>query len=176
MHTFLSRANACLAYAFTVLAVATFCCFATTCFVRYDADVIVTEASGRISQDYITGLGKVEEARIFTNLESDLEPLFNWNAKQLFVYLLAEYRSPDNGFNQVVLWDKIIRRGENALLRYARVMQEYRFLDERQSLRANPNITLYLSWNVIPNAGLLRNIPADNKISFSTSDEYSKRH
>lgn len=30
------------------------------------------------------------------NLEADLEYLFNWNVKQLFLYLTAEYESEDN--------------------------------------------------------------------------------
>lgn len=30
-----------------------------------------------------------------------LTPLFNWNVKQLFLYLIAEYRTNNNDFNQV---------------------------------------------------------------------------
>jgi hypothetical protein len=29
-------------------------------------------------------------------LQADLTPLFNWNVKQLFVYLTAEYTTPQN--------------------------------------------------------------------------------
>ena len=52
------------------------------------------------------------------DLQADLTPLFNWNVKQLFLYLTAEYETPANVVNQVVLWDKIIQRGENAVLDY----------------------------------------------------------
>ena len=55
---------------------------------------------------------------LFFLLQADLNPLFNWNVKQLFLYLTAEYETPNNKLNQVVLWDKIILRGENALLDY----------------------------------------------------------
>ena len=30
------------------------------------------------------------------DLKVDLEPLFNWNVKQLFLYLSAEYSTPKN--------------------------------------------------------------------------------
>ena len=38
-----------------------------------------------------------------TNLimQDDLNPLFNWNVKQLFLYLTAEYETPNNKLNQV---------------------------------------------------------------------------
>ena len=52
------------------------------------------------------------------DLQADLAPLFNWNVKQLFLYLTAEYETQANAVNQVVLWDKIIQRGENAVLDY----------------------------------------------------------
>jgi len=39
------------------------------------------------------------------DLQADLNPLFNWNAKQLFVFLMAEYETTDNKINQV--WKQI---------------------------------------------------------------------
>ena len=33
--------------------------------------------------------------------QADLNPLFNWNVKQLFLYLTAEYETPNNQLNQV---------------------------------------------------------------------------
>lgn len=35
------------------------------------------------------------------DLQANLNPLFNWNAKQLFVFLMAEYETVDNKLNQV---------------------------------------------------------------------------
>ena len=36
--------------------------------------------------------------------QADLNPLFNWNVKQLFLYLTAEYETPNNKLNQVRGW------------------------------------------------------------------------
>ena len=37
-------------------------------------------------------------------MQADLNPLFNWNVKQLFLYLTAEYETPNNKLNQVLNW------------------------------------------------------------------------
>ena len=44
----------------------------------------------------------------YFDLDADLSPVFNWNVKQLFVYVTAEYKSKTNELNQVVIWDKIV--------------------------------------------------------------------
>lgn len=35
------------------------------------------------------------------DIDANLTELFNWNVKELFVYLAAEYRTKDNQVNQV---------------------------------------------------------------------------
>ncbi len=44
------------------------------------------------------GNGKKKNDLGFFNfdLETDLTPLFNWNVKQLFLYLTAEYETKNN--------------------------------------------------------------------------------
>ena len=66
--------------------------------------------------------------------QADLSPLFNWNVKQLFLYLTAEYETKTNKVNQVVLWDKIIQRGENAVLDYRSMNTKYYFWDDGNGL------------------------------------------
>ncbi|CAF4461580.1 unnamed protein product, partial [Rotaria magnacalcarata] len=56
--------------------------------------------------------------------------------------------------NQVVLWDKIIRRGENARLNLHDIATKYYFWDDGDYLKSN-NVTLTLGWNIISNAGRL---------------------
>ena len=43
-------------------------------------------------------------------LDADLRGAFSWNTKQLFVYVQAEYETPNNQLNQVVLWDVILQQ------------------------------------------------------------------
>ena len=126
------------------------------------------------------------------DLQADLTPLFNWNAKQLFVFLTAEYETVDNKLNQVtclisaklsvlkcniiyqvVLWDKIIRRGENANLQLKNMNTNYYFWDDGNGLRGNPNVTLTLSWNIIPNAGTLPIVVGTGSHSFNFPKDYT---
>ncbi|KAK4105075.1 signal peptidase 22 kDa subunit [Parathielavia hyrcaniae] len=58
---------------------------------------------------------KEEYAIIKFSLDADLSSLFNWNTKQLFVYVTAEWPSAggssgsgQNASNQAVIWDSII--------------------------------------------------------------------
>ncbi|CAG8900284.1 unnamed protein product [Penicillium egyptiacum] len=54
-----------------------------------------------------------EYAQLRFDLDADLSPLFNWNTKQLFVYVYATYSSSDVPGSQVrvsesIIWDTII--------------------------------------------------------------------
>ncbi|XP_055341590.1 signal peptidase complex subunit 3-like [Paramacrobiotus metropolitanus] len=175
MHSLLSRLNAIVAFSFTVLAGLTFLCFLTTFAKNYATDVRVRDLTGRVNIAYVNGLGEVEEAIITGDIEVDLSHLFDWNAKQLFVYLIAEYSTPAKpaSQNQVVLWDRIIKRGENAKISQRKFSQEYRFLDDQKALKANSNVTLFLQWNVIPNAGALTNVRGIGSQSVGMPDSYT---
>ncbi|KAJ6749241.1 SIGNAL PEPTIDASE COMPLEX SUBUNIT 3 [Salix purpurea] len=48
------------------------------------------------------------------NITADLQSLFTWNTKQLFIFVAAEYETPRNSLNQVSLWDAIIPAKEHA--------------------------------------------------------------
>merc|ERR1711944_45737 len=93
--------------------------------------------------------------------------------KQLFLYLTAEYQTPNNKLNQVVLWDKIILRGENAMLDNRSMNTKYYFWDDGNGLVSHKNVTMTLSWNIIPNAGNLPRIMSHGQHSFSFPDQYT---
>eukprot|EP00111_Clytia_hemisphaerica_P000270 TCONS_00000694-protein len=139
MHSILSRLNVVFAYCLSVLAAVTFACFLTTYTVLPNADPdIEYEVSRQVVKhvrDFTATRAKNDLGFLKFNLKSDLEPLFNWNVKQLFLYLAAEYETPENGLNQVVLWDKIIKRGENAYLDLREMNCKYYFFDDGSGLR-----------------------------------------
>lgn len=99
---------------------------------------------------------------------------------------------------QVVLWDKIVLRGDNAVLDFKNMNTKYYFWDDGNGLRqiivfslilnflnllyvtykltafrGNKNITLMLSWTVIPNAGLLPSVNAVGLHTFAFPTEYT---
>ena len=121
----------------SVLAGLTFLCFLSTFFLDYRApaklgtvNVVVKHVS-----DYSASREKNDLGFLTFDLQADLTPLFNWNVKQLFLYLSAEYTTPKNEVNQVVLWDKIIQRGENAVLDYRSMNTKYYFWDDGNGLK-----------------------------------------
>lgn len=83
---------------------------------------------------------------------ADFSPLFDWNTKQIFVFLVAEYRTQQNvllqissflpclivfvqKFNQVVLWDEILLRHAKEKISFRNKKNEYRFFDAGASLK-----------------------------------------
>ncbi|PTU21058.1 hypothetical protein P175DRAFT_0438274 [Aspergillus ochraceoroseus IBT 24754] len=61
---------------------------------------------------------KEEYAQMRFDLDADLSPLFNWNTKQLFVYVYASYSSSDKESSllpntQSIIWDTIIEAPES---------------------------------------------------------------
>jgi len=175
MNTVLSRGNAIFAFSLSILACLTFLCFLSTAFNEYSGRVSISTAKAVVKNvpDFSASRYKNDLGFVTFDLKADLNHLFNWNVKQLFLYLTAEYLTESNVVNQVVLWDKIIKRGEDATLDYKRMNTKYYFWDDGNGLRGNENVTLYLSWNIIPNAGSLPNINGAGMHVFQFPDEYT---
>jgi signal peptidase complex subunit 3 len=85
------------------------------------------------------------------DISADLQSLFTWNTKQVFVFVAAEYETPKNSLNQVSLWDAIIPAKEHAKFRI-QVSNKYRFIDQGQNLRGK-DFNLTLHWHVMPKTG-----------------------
>ncbi|XP_041357064.1 signal peptidase complex subunit 3-like [Gigantopelta aegis] len=175
MNTFLSRLNTIFAFTLSVMAALTFFCFLTTAFNLHKQPI--TLKTGKVTvknvPDYSQDREKSDLAFVVFDMQADLEPLFNWNVKQLFLYLTAEYETKDHALNQVVLWDKIIQRGDGAILDLSNSNTKYYFWDYGNGLKGNKNVTLSLSWNVIPNAGTLPKIRGDGSHTFQFPDQYT---
>lgn len=175
MNTLLSRLNTIFAFTLTVLAALTFLCFLSTLFKAHQAPLQLQTKKVLVKnvQDFSVSKEKNDLGFITFDLEADMKGIFNWNVKQLFLYLTAEYSTKNNKFNQVVIWDKIILRGDSAVLHYHGMNTKYYFFDDGLGLKGNKNVSLYLSWNVIPNAGILPLISQENKFYFDFPEEYT---
>ncbi|KAK7843285.1 signal peptidase complex subunit 3b [Quercus suber] len=85
------------------------------------------------------------------NISADLQSLFTWNTKQVFVFLAAEYETSKNSLNQISLWDGIIASKEHAKF-WTHTSNKYRFIDQGSNLRGKEfNLTLH--WHVMPKTG-----------------------
>ncbi|KAF8507470.1 signal peptidase 22kDa subunit [Hysterangium stoloniferum] len=87
--------------------------------------------------------------------EGDLTSLFDWNTKQLFVYLTAEYVNAQGVKNDVVIWDRIVRRKKDAKLRIRKAKNKYRFKELSTSFKGVSPANFTLKYNLMPHIGLL---------------------
>mmetsp|Transcript_6850 Transcript_6850/g.28615 ORF Transcript_6850/g.28615 Transcript_6850/m.28615 type:complete len:152 (-) Transcript_6850:1646-2101(-) len=111
----------------------------------------------RVEMDELMSLrshGGVDRALLSFDMAADLRPAFHWNLKQLFVFVLAEYRSKTNVLNQVILWDKIVEDEHDASLREDQKYVKYALYDQTNELR-NTTVTLSLVWDHMPVTGRL---------------------
>ncbi|NXA24350.1 SPCS3 peptidase, partial [Ibidorhyncha struthersii] len=137
-------------------------------FVTFDitADIL----NGKNASKNKTRLFKYNMVFFLTRIH--LQSIFDWNVKQLFLYLSAEYSTKNNALNQVVLWDKIMLRGDNPRLILKDMKSKYFFFDDGNGLKGNRNVTLTLSWNVVPNAGILPLVTGSGHVSVPFPDTY----
>uniref|UniRef100_A4IH30 Signal peptidase complex subunit 3 n=1 Tax=Xenopus tropicalis TaxID=8364 RepID=A4IH30_XENTR len=114
MNTVLSRANSLFAFSLSVMAALTFGCFITTAFKEriVPVNIHVSRVMLENVEDFTGPRERSDLGFITFDINADLQPIFDWNVKQLFIYLSAEYATRSNTLNQVVLWDKIILRGD----------------------------------------------------------------
>ncbi|KAG8678890.1 hypothetical protein FRC08_017399, partial [Ceratobasidium sp. 394] len=59
----------------------------------------------------------------------NLTPLFTWNTKQLFVYIIADCTNEKRITNEVVLWDRIVRRKRDTKLNIESARGRYSLKD-----------------------------------------------
>uniref|UniRef100_A0A8C5K2T1 Signal peptidase complex subunit 3 n=1 Tax=Jaculus jaculus TaxID=51337 RepID=A0A8C5K2T1_JACJA len=174
MNTVLSRANSLFAFLLSVMAALTFGCFITTAF--KDRSVPVRLHVSRIMlknvEDFTGPRERSDLGFITFDITADILPENISFFLKLFLYLSAEYSTKNNALNQVVLWDKIVLRGDNPKLLLKDMKTKYFFFDDGNGLKGNRNVTLTLSWNVVPNAGILPLVTGSGHVSVPFPDTY----
>ena len=97
------------------------------------------------------------------DLDVDFGPLANWNTKQIFVSLAAEYSSAAYPNNSVVVWDRILRpsqlKGKKAdkawRIQKKGNVNKYGFREVSKSFSNITKAEFVLKWNVMPYVGAL---------------------
>ncbi|KAI9092365.1 signal peptidase 22kDa subunit [Phlyctochytrium arcticum] len=115
-----------------------------------DADIKM----GRIGYYYDYSQPPIELGSLKFDLDADLTKLWNWNTKQLFLFLVLDYQTPDHNLNHIVVWDDIITSKADALINLRKQESEYPLADLSKKMSGlDANMTLY--WNIVPNVGML---------------------
>ncbi|CAE6397680.1 unnamed protein product [Rhizoctonia solani] len=84
------------------------------------------------------------------DVQADLNPLFTWNTKQLFVYIVAEYTNQKGFANEVVVWDRIVRRKRDSKLNIETARAKYPIRDPSLSFRNSTDVHFTMRYNVMP--------------------------
>jgi signal peptidase complex subunit 3 len=94
-------------------------------------------------------------AELRFDLDLELSTLFNWNVKQLFIMVTAEYPSPNYRSNIVTVWDTIIDAAdkEDADMYLEDVVGKYRLNDMAGPIDNIP-LNLTVHWERAPVMGL----------------------
>ncbi|KAG4206889.1 hypothetical protein ERO13_A03G034000v2 [Gossypium hirsutum] len=126
MHSFGYRLNGLLTFAVTILAL--------MCAITSLSDNFNTPSpSAEIKIMNINWFQKQpqghDEVSLTMNVSADLQSLFTWNTKQVFIFVAAEYETRKNSLNQVSLWDAIIPAKEHAKF-WIHTSNKYRFVDQ----------------------------------------------
>ncbi|XVE59103.1 hypothetical protein DITRI_Ditri05aG0018500 [Diplodiscus trichospermus] len=148
MHSFGYRLNALLTFVVTILAL--MCAMASL-----SDNLNAPSPSAEIQIMNINWFQKQpqgnDEVSLTMNISADLQSLFSWNTKQVFIFVAAEYETSKNSLNQVSLWDAIIPAKEHAKF-WIHTSNKYRFVDQGHNLRGKQfNLTLH--WRVMPKTG-----------------------
>ncbi|GAC71579.1 branched chain aminotransferase BCAT1 [Moesziomyces antarcticus T-34] len=88
-------------------------------------------------------------------IDADFSPLFDWNTKQIFVSIAANYTSSKHSSNEVVIWDRILRSKNDAHIALNSATNKYGLREVGRSFAAIENATFTLKYNVMPKVGRL---------------------
>jgi len=98
---------------------------------------------------------EADQAVVLFDLNADLTSIFNWNTKQLFVYVTAKYQTQQFQTNEVVIWDKLILDKQQAKFNLVAEVNKYLLADRSHGLRGN-EVNLTFSWDITPISGMLQ--------------------
>jgi len=117
-------------------------------------DLLVPSVKVFVGRDRRFHQRSQEYAVVNFNVSADLTPLFNWNTKQLFLYLEAEYENTQGVKNDVVIWDRIVRRKEDAHVNVVG-RNKYAFRELSTSFKNIPPAHYAFKYNIMPYVGAL---------------------
>uniref|UniRef100_A0A7S3V0X3 Signal peptidase complex subunit 3 n=1 Tax=Aplanochytrium stocchinoi TaxID=215587 RepID=A0A7S3V0X3_9STRA len=134
MHSYWTRSNNVFFFGLAILSIASVLVNLSTTYVLPEAKPEINRLQVNEMRRFAPFRGQ-DKAIVSYNLDFDLQSVFNWNVKQLFVFLVAEYQSNSNDINQVVVYDQIIQEKANAKQNLQGIFNKYPLVDEKMELR-----------------------------------------
>jgi hypothetical protein len=96
-----------------------------------------------------------DRAVLLFDFDLDMSKLFDWNCKQVFLFIEASYTAPGRPSNRAILWDDVVHTKEHAKrIVGEKVFSDYEMDDVGQHLKG-ANVTLKIGWDVMPYVGFV---------------------
>jgi len=112
--------------------------------------------------------GTREQAQLTLDVDADVRTAFTWNTKQLYVFVAAEYSTPERPSNKVILWDEVLNSKEEGLFRLRARRSDYPLVDPYNGLKGN-DVKLTFGYCVMPyNGNIFVNTTASHVVTFPT--------
>ncbi|KAL0380117.1 UNVERIFIED_CONTAM: Signal peptidase complex subunitB [Sesamum angustifolium] len=148
MHSFGYRANAFLTFAITILALM---CAMASLSDNFNSPSPTSQVQVLNINWFQKKPDGDDEVSLTLNISANLQSLFTWNTKQVFVFLAAEYETPKNSLNQRGLFAKMsIFPGCACRCPIVDFFSQSK--DKGSNLRGK-NFNLTLHWHVMPKTG-----------------------
>ncbi|KAJ1900668.1 Signal peptidase complex subunit [Kickxella alabastrina] len=159
MNNFLQRLSGITSFAMSTLMVLVVLISLTTPFLPSNPTHAVQlhnvqTTTGRMMDPYDKTSRTAEYARLTFDVDADLSSMFNWNTKLLFTYITVDYQS-SNGFNRVVVWDRIVRGKRQAKLKLRKHHNKYLLRNFAQTFEGVEGANLTLIVNPVPYLGVM---------------------
>ncbi|KAI9299149.1 signal peptidase 22 kDa subunit [Neoconidiobolus thromboides FSU 785] len=116
---------------------------------------------GHYSDSYLKDPADFVSAKM--DINADFSSLFNWNTKQIFVYVVVDYGNKNFTENKVVVWDRIIRNKKKSEVKVRGQKFKYALTDIGPFMTDN-SITATIHWEVVPWIGMF--LPGKSTTSF----------
>ena len=143
----LTRFNALTTVGLYAMGAVAFSAFISTHFLEKSTDVSIKAKKVVVKNipEFRYDKTKNDAAFITFDIEIDTEPLWNWNMKQLYLWVQVDYQTDKNNLNEVTIWDKIVKRpdvmkkvarkgSEGYVLSYKGLKNKYYFFDDGNGL------------------------------------------
>jgi len=178
LHSVWARANAIFFFYVSGIAILSGGCSLMFFTHESDSSVVIANAESVRLRYVSRGIASGEQAHLKFDMDVDLTSEWNWDVKQIFMFLTASFETPGKTkggkpqIHNIVVWDAVIQEREDALFRLRGQKGKYPIVDFQSQLRGT-EVELTLHWDIMPTVGLLKFGGGSNGTTFSLPASYT---
>uniref|UniRef100_A0A6U6TXB4 Signal peptidase complex subunit 3 n=1 Tax=Zooxanthella nutricula TaxID=1333877 RepID=A0A6U6TXB4_9DINO len=154
MDSYSSRMNTVFCSFITVLGAAATLNHLTTWLPHMQASPVAEVSLNKIHDLTVNTFLQMDQSTLSFHMSHDLSSEFNWNMKQLFVYLVVSYNDTTNKRNEVTVWDAVIENSKDAVFNAKNMMIEYPLRDQYKELRGK-DLRFHFRYRTMPICGVM---------------------